>query len=434
MIVRTLDEISGGPRDVSGPTWRSRRLLLADDGMGFSFHVTLIHAGTVTTMRYSHHLESVYCVRGTGSVENLASGEVHRIVPGTVYALDAHDHHRLRADTELELMCVFSPALTGAETHDATGAYPPPAPSSRLAAKGYATRCATARVVPRREPVLHGGLGAPGPLSPEALADYALRGYVLQRRLFSHDEVSLLRAQFARVGNELATDDARLVREPDSTALRSIFAFHELGGVAAELARDARLVYVARQILGDEVALHQSRVNRKPAFDGREFDWHSDFETWHAEDGMPSMRALSAVIFLTRHDATNGALMVVPGSHRTFIGCVGETPPSHHEVSLRRQEVGIPDRDNLSALASDLGIDVLTGEPGDALFFDCNLLHASPGNLSPWSRETAFLVYDALANRPRVRSPGSVPRPRHVASSGDEAPVVAREGRLFERA
>jgi len=124
MIVRTLDEAVGGEREVCGPTWTSRRLLLRADGMGFSLHDTLIHAGTTTEMEYRNHLEAVYCIEGRGHVTLTGSGETFPIEPGTVYALDKHDRHLLVAEETMRMICVFNPPLTGDETHDASGAYP----------------------------------------------------------------------------------------------------------------------------------------------------------------------------------------------------------------------------------------------------------------------------------------------------------------------
>lgn len=124
MIVRDLAEILGTQAEVTGPTWTSRRLLLKGDGMGFSLHDTVIHAGTETPIWYKHHLEAVYCIAGEGEIEDLRNSAVHKIRPGVVYALDRHDRHVLRAWTELRLVCVFNPPLTGRETHDAEGAYP----------------------------------------------------------------------------------------------------------------------------------------------------------------------------------------------------------------------------------------------------------------------------------------------------------------------
>lgn len=123
MIVRRLDEIRGTDRDVKGPTFSSRRLLLRSDGMGFSFHDTIINAGTETLIWYANHLESVYCIEGEGEIE-LADGRRFDIRPGTLYALDGHEKHTLRARTQLRMMCVFNPPLTGKEVHDKEGVYP----------------------------------------------------------------------------------------------------------------------------------------------------------------------------------------------------------------------------------------------------------------------------------------------------------------------
>lgn len=123
MIVRTLDSIRESEREIHAPTWISRRLLLKKDGMGFSLHETIIHAGTTTPMWYRNHLEAVYCIQGEGELEDTASGERHAIKPGTMYALDKHDRHVLIANTELRLVCVFNPPCTGQENHDEYGGY-----------------------------------------------------------------------------------------------------------------------------------------------------------------------------------------------------------------------------------------------------------------------------------------------------------------------
>lgn len=124
MIVRSLDEAKDSRRHVVSRGWDSTRLLLKDDAMGFSFHITTIHAGAELPMHYKNHLESVYCVSGEGSIEDVATGEVHQIKPGVLYALDAHDRHVLRARSQMVMACVFNPPLNGLEVHDETGAYP----------------------------------------------------------------------------------------------------------------------------------------------------------------------------------------------------------------------------------------------------------------------------------------------------------------------
>lgn len=126
MIIRRLDEIIGTERDVKAENgnWVSRRLLLRKDGMGFSFHETTIFAGTETYIHYQNHLEAVYCVAGKGEIEDLETGEIHQISDGTMYALNGHERHHLRASEEMRLICTFNPPITGREVHDENGVYP----------------------------------------------------------------------------------------------------------------------------------------------------------------------------------------------------------------------------------------------------------------------------------------------------------------------
>jgi len=124
VITRSLNKIEDTDRDVHAETWNSRRLLLKEDGMGFSLHDTVIHPGTETLIWYQHHLEAVYCIEGEGEVETTDDGVVRPINAGTVYALDRNDRHLLRAKTRMRMVCIFSPALTGREVHDEHGVYP----------------------------------------------------------------------------------------------------------------------------------------------------------------------------------------------------------------------------------------------------------------------------------------------------------------------
>lgn len=126
VIVRTLDEVAGTERDVAGEGWRSRRMLLRRDGLGFSLHDTTVAAGTELKLQYKHHLEACYIIEGEAELTDLATGRQHDLRPGTVYALEQHDRHTLRVLSDMRLVCVFNPALTGGETHDADGSFPPP--------------------------------------------------------------------------------------------------------------------------------------------------------------------------------------------------------------------------------------------------------------------------------------------------------------------
>jgi L-ectoine synthase len=123
MIVRDFNEIMTSDQDrvVSDAKWTSVRMLLANDGMGFSFHITTLEAGSEHTFEYKNHFESVYCMKGKGSITDLATGETHAIKPGVMYALDQHDRHVLRSEEELVMACCFNPPVTGTEVHREDG-------------------------------------------------------------------------------------------------------------------------------------------------------------------------------------------------------------------------------------------------------------------------------------------------------------------------
>jgi L-ectoine synthase len=126
MIVRTTEEITGTERDVTSEDgqWRSKRIVLGGDRVGFSFHETTIRAGSTNEFHYANHVEGVWLVEGTGTLTNRETGETHPLAAGTMYLLDGHERHTVRAETELRMLCVFNPPVTGREVHDENGVYP----------------------------------------------------------------------------------------------------------------------------------------------------------------------------------------------------------------------------------------------------------------------------------------------------------------------
>lgn len=124
MKVVALKDIIGTDQEVKAENWTSRRLLLKKDGMGYSVHDTVIKAGTETHIWYQNHLEAVYCIEGEGEVETLKDNKVWPINKDEIYALDKYDEHLLRAKTDMRMVCVFNPPITGTETHDENGVYP----------------------------------------------------------------------------------------------------------------------------------------------------------------------------------------------------------------------------------------------------------------------------------------------------------------------
>lgn len=124
MRVTYLSDFDDTERDIKSDTWRSRRMVLAREGVGFSFHDTVVYAGTTSTFHYRNHVEAVYCVQGEGTLTDEGTGEVHPISDGMMYLLDGHEKHTVRAVTELRMVCVFNPPVTGREVHDENGVYP----------------------------------------------------------------------------------------------------------------------------------------------------------------------------------------------------------------------------------------------------------------------------------------------------------------------
>ena len=271
------------------------------------------------------------------------------------------------------------------------------------------------QLIAREDPVVWGE--HEGPLDPELLAAYEESGYLVLPGFLPPSTLKAIDAELSRLAaDEEVRNRPQAIIEPDSQALRSVFEVHLGDDALGALARDPKLVDVARQILGDDVYVHQSRVNLKPGFRGKEFYWHSDFETWHTEDGMPRMRALSCSILLTPNHSYNGPLLTIDGSHNWFVSCVGETPRNHFEKSLRRQELGVPDEDSLRELVRRGRINECTGMPGTVVFFDCNVMHGSNGNISPAERHNVFLVYNAVGNALEEPFAAPEPRPEFIAS------------------
>ena len=273
----------------------------------------------------------------------------------------------------------------------------------------------------RADPVVWGDRD--GPLSRAQLDGYSERGFVVLPDLFAPGEIAALADECAQ--RAAAADRSRddVVTEPGGDSVRSLFRLHRDCPAVQRLAADRRLAEAARQILGGEVYIHQSRVNFKPPFEGKAFPWHSDFETWHIEDGMPAPRALSASVLLTRNTEHNGPLLVIPGSHRRYVRCVGRTPSDHFRQSLRSQSYGVPDRAALTTLVEAGGVSSITGGAGTAVLFDCNLMHGSAGNITPLPRHNVFMVYNSAANRLVAPFGGTPPRPLFLAER-DPVPLA----------
>lgn len=291
----------------------------------------------------------------------------------------------------------------------------------------YPSRTGSApRILPRFDPVVHSSWHTDAPLTRAQTEAFDRDGYLVLENLFTPEEVTGLQDATSRIlADPAALDEATVISEPDAKEIRSVFMIHRQDAVMQRLAADERLAGVARFLLGDQVYVHQSRLNYKPGFVGKEFYWHSDFETWHVEDGMPQMRALSMSVLLAPNSPLNGPLMIIPGSHRKYCACAGETPKDHYLYSLRKQEYGVPDADTLAELATEGGIAAPTGEAGTVVIFDCNAMHGSNGNITPFPRANAFFVYNAVSNRLVSPYGPEKPRPEFIAAR-QHTPVLRK--------
>jgi ectoine hydroxylase len=274
-------------------------------------------------------------------------------------------------------------------------------------------------LVPRLDPVVYAsGLQRQlTNLSAGQVAQYERDGYLVLHDVFSSEEVQCFKDELERLRRDaMLSGNDEVISEPGSGDIRSIFRVHSISPVFKRLASDQRLAGIAQGLLDDDVYIHQSRLNYKPGFRGKEFYWHSDFETWHVEDGMPAMRALSMSIALTGNTPHNGPLMLMPGSHKSYAVCTGETPANHFKASLKKQEYGVPEDDLLEKLAKPNGIVGAIARPGSVIIFDCNTMHGSNSNITPDPRSNAFFVYNAISNRVVQPFCDQPPRPEYIAT------------------
>ncbi|EFU38451.1 ectoine hydroxylase [Paenibacillus vortex V453] len=273
------------------------------------------------------------------------------------------------------------------------------------------------RLLKRQDPVVYSDWTPDASITLEQSEFYERNGYLFLEGFFDREELQHYQAE-ARSLQVTARESEKdeVIREPGGDEVRSVFAVHHSHAVFQELSQHPRLLAIVEYLLGSETYIHQSRINYKPGFTGKEFYWHSDFETWHVEDGMPRMRALSCSIALEDNYPFNGPLMVVPGSHKEFVACVGKTPDNHFKDSLRKQEYGVPDHDSLTRLVKEGGIDTPVGKAGSIVLFDCNIMHGSNSNITPMPRSNIFMVYNSVENKIVQPYSGQSPRPEYIAA------------------
>jgi ectoine hydroxylase len=226
-------------------------------------------------------------------------------------------------------------------------------------------------------------------LSPAQIAQFEADGFLLLPGRFSPREVEVLRTALPPV---FAEESPANVREKQSGEVRTAMGLHLRSTTFARLVRHPRLVGPALQLLGDRLYAQQVKVNVKAAFEGEAWQWHYDFATHHNEDGVPEPLALNLHVFLDEVNEFNGPLYFIPGSHRE-----GSAPCALDTVSTS-YPLWVVERATVARLVEARGIVSATGPAGTALIFGDCLVHASPPNLSPWSRRIFSLIANPVAN------------------------------------
>lgn len=264
-----------------------------------------------------------------------------------------------------------------------------------------------------------------GPLSQEKVREFDERGFLFFESFFDKSEMDkfIKELQDYEEDEDLKLSEGTIL-EPGKEEIRSIFGIHEISERFDRLTRDPHLLKIVQQLLDSDVYIHQSRINYKPGFKGKGFNWHSDFETWHSEDGMPRMRCLSCSIVMTDNNEFNGPLMLIPGSHKYFIPCVGRTPEDNYKESLKMQNLGVPDAASLTRMMDEQFIEAPKGPAGSLIIFECNTLHGSNANMSCWPRSNLFFVYNSVHNTLVEPFCGNKPRPEFLANRKNWTPLT----------
>jgi ectoine hydroxylase len=265
----------------------------------------------------------------------------------------------------------------------------------------YPTRGETEKIIDRVDPVVHGKAAGAHALKEDEVACFEANGFVVFPEFFSAEEVAgFIHAFDVLKNNEALAQKEEYITEPGSEALRSIFSQHLFHPLFESLSRDRRILDKVEHILGSKAYIHHSRINIKPAYKGKSFPWHSDFETWHAEDGLPRCRNVTAWVMMTDNTQFNGPLYLIPGSHRKYVACAGETPDENYKTSLKQQRYGVPSLQAIEALCEGGELAAALGKAGTLVLHDGNVMHGSPDNISPSPRTNAFFVYNSVENKP----------------------------------
>lgn len=225
-------------------------------------------------------------------------------------------------------------------------------------------------------------------LDQTELAQFEELGYVFREAEFSPEEATVLR----EAAQEVYAQERKEVWREKTGAPRTAFAAHQYNNAFRCLGAHPRLINPVKQLLGEDVYMHQYKVNAKAAFEGDVWQWHQDYGTWSRDDGMPEPRAMNIAVFIDDVMPINGPLMLIPKSHHAGVLEAG------HDLETTSYPLWTLDKKNVTRLADEGGIVAPTGPAGSMLLFHGNLVHASPPNITPYPRTIVYLTLCAVSN------------------------------------
>jgi ectoine hydroxylase len=237
-------------------------------------------------------------------------------------------------------------------------------------------------------------------LTAEQIQRFESDGYLFFPSLFTPEEIKVLADEVPSLYAQRRPEN---VREKTGDVVRTNFAAHMYSYPFAKLARHPRMVEPIKQLFGEDVYMHQFKINGKAAFDGDVWQWHQDYGTWRADDQMPEARAMNVAIFLDGVNEFNGPLMFIPGSHK--LGVLD----AEHDVTTTSYPLWTINHQTIGKLVERGGIDAPKGPAGSMILFHGCLVHASTSNLSPWNRVSVYLSLCAVSNHiRRFKRPGYI--------------------------
>ncbi|MBT5266319.1 MAG: phytanoyl-CoA dioxygenase [Rhodospirillaceae bacterium] len=261
-------------------------------------------------------------------------------------------------------------------------------------------------------------------LTEEQKRQYHRDGLLVLPELFSEREVAILRGEIERL---CSVDADCIFREGADGAAKAMFRMHEPDGPTYSApvraaSRQARTLGIAQQLFSDnELYMHHCKINMKPAVEGTVWNWHQDFGSWHL-DGVARPEMTTMMVMLDEATEMGGCLYMLPGSHKG-----GWIEPYRDETTVYKTWATPADK-VIEMMAKSPAPVALTGKPGTAAIFDCNILHGSGHNLSGNDRWQAYFCYNRCSNRP---ADVENPRPDWVRSQNWQPMDLVAEGAIL---